>query len=311
MIRLDKIKIIAPITAIRGYENNSCFEETSKDNEIRRYKFSTNRPFLHVIVTPSEFKVSVEFSGKILGERYPELISKDTFTTCLDRINNMGLFNLNAAQILMEGVVGQCDITADIEVIDADKLSHFLLSHIASPKWTVETYGGGIVIRKTVKTTKYQRRLTIYNKEAEMQKQSNLDFLSQLDNSQAVVDYFKNKTRLELNLNSMQAIRDALGIESNSIRSVLQAECNPIRDVVHSSVKLSTDEKEVKSLRDFERCAVLEKYNFDLSLIRANISRFFSNPNSVNKALAVYRNLAQALRPADFGWLDSLRDQVA
>ena len=144
-----------------------------------------------------------------------------------------------------------------------------------------------------------------------MQKQSNLDFLSQLENSQAVVDYFKNRTRLELNLNSMQAIRDALGIESNSIQSVLQAEGNPIREVVHSSVKLSTEEKEVKLLRDFERCAILEKYNFDISLIRANISRFFSNPNSVNKALAVYRKLAQSLRPADFTWLDSILDQAA
>lgn len=311
MIRLDKIKIIAPITAISGYENNPCFEETSKDNEIRRYKFSTNQPSLHVIVTPSDFKVSIEFSGKILGERYPDLINKDNISLCLDRINQMRLFNLDTFQIIKEGVVGQCDITTDIEGIDADKLSHFLLSHIASPKWIIETYGGGIVIRKTVKTSKYQRRLTIYDKEAEMQKQSNLDFLSQLDNSQEVADYFKNRTRLELNLNSMHAIRDTLGIESNSIRSVLQAECNPIRDVIHSSVKLSTDEKEAKSLRDFERCAVLEKYNFDISLIRANISRFFSNPNSVNKALAVYRKLAQALRPADFSWLDSLLDQVA
>lgn len=311
MIRFDKIKIIAPITAISGYENNPCFEETSKDNEIRRYKFSQNQPSLHVIVTPSEFKVSIEFSGKILGERYPDLINKENISLCLDRINEMGLFNLDTAQIIEEGVVGQCDITTDIEGIDADRLSHFLLSHIASPKWAIETYGGGIVIRKTVKTSKYQRRLTIYNKEAEMQKQSNLDFLSQLENSQAVVEYFKNKTRLELNLNSMQAIRDALGIESNSIQSVLHAECNPIRDVVHSSVKLSAEEKEVTLLRDFERCAVLEKYNFDISLIRANISRFFSNPNSVNKALAVYRKLAQALRPADFTWLDNILDQAA
>lgn len=311
MIRLDKIKIIAPITAISGYADNPCFEETSKDNEIQRYKFSSNQPSLHAIVTPSEFKVSIEFSGKILGECYPDLINKENISLCLARINEMGLFNLNTPQIIEEGVVGQCDITKDIEGIDADKLSQFLLSHIASPKWTIETYGGGIVIRKTVKTSKYQRRLTIYNKEAEMQKQSNLDFLSQLENSQRVIDYFKGKTRLELNLNSMRAIRDALGIETCSIRSVLQAECNPIREVVHSSVKLSAEEKEVKSLRDFERCAVLEKYDFDISLIRANISRFFSNPNSVNKALAVYRKLAQALRPADFSWLDSILDQAA
>lgn len=186
-----------------------------------------------------------------------------------------------------------------------------MLAHISAPKWTVETYRGGIVIRKTVKTTKYQRRLTVYDKEAEMQKQSNLDFLCELENSQKVVDYFKNKTRIELNLNSMQAIRDALNIESTSVRSVLNASVNPIRESVLSAVKMSTEEKEVKTLHDFERCAVLEKYDFDIPKIREAISRFYDNRNSVNKTIAVYRALAQSLKPADSDWLYNILDQVA
>lgn len=311
MIRFDKFKIIAPMTAIDGYKDNPCFETTIKGGEILRYKFNYNRPSLHVIVTPSEFKVSMEFSGKILGEKYPNLISAENILECIDRINALGLFTLNTQQIIAEGVVGQCDVTVDLDGIDSERLSNFILAHISAPKWTVETYRGGIVIRKTVKTTKYQRRLTVYNKEAEMQKQSNLDFLCEIENSQEVVDYFKNKTRLELNLNSMQAIRDALNIESTSVQSVLNASANPIREAVLSAVKLSADEKEVKTLRDFERCAVFEKYDFDLPKIREAISRFYDNRNSVNKTIAVYRDLAQTLRPADCGWLYNLLDQAA
>lgn len=311
MNRFDKIKIIAPISAISGYEANPHFEATSKGGEILRYKFNYNRPSLHVIVTPAEFKVSIEFSGKILGEKYPHLISAETISECIDRINSLGLFSLNPQRIIDEGVVGQCDVTVDIDNIDSERLSHFILSHISSPKWTVETYRGGIVIRKTVKTSKYQRRLTVYNKEAEMQKQSNLDFLCELENSQEVVDYFKDKTRLELNLNSMQAIRDALNIESPSVQSVLNASNNPIREAIVSAVKMSTEAKEVKTLRDFERCAVLEKFGYDIPKIREAISRFYDNRNSVNKTIAVYRDLAQTLRPADYGWLYNLLDQAA
>lgn len=64
MIRFDKFKIIAPMSAIDGYKDNPCFETTIKGGEILRYKFNYNRPSLHVIITPPEFKVSIEFSGK-------------------------------------------------------------------------------------------------------------------------------------------------------------------------------------------------------------------------------------------------------
>lgn len=109
----------------------------------------------------------------------------------------------------------------------------------------------------------------------------------------------------------MQAIRDALNIESPSVQSVLNASNNPIREAIVSAVKMSTEEKEVKTLRDFERCAVLEKFGYDIPKIREAISRFYDNRNSVNKTIAVYRDLAQTLRPADYGWLYNLLDQAA
>lgn len=311
MIRFDKFKIIAPMNAIDGYKDNPCFETTIKGDEILRYKFNYNRPSLHVIVSPSEFKVSVEFSGKILGENYPHLINIDTITECIARINALGLFRLDPNLIIDEGIVGQCDVTCDLDGIETDKLVEVLRNHLSSPKWIIETYGGGIVIRKTVKTTKYQRRLSVYNKEAEMQKQSNLDFLGELENRKEIVDYFEGKTRLELNLNSMQAIRDALGIESNSVRSVLTATSNPIRETFLASIKLSDTEKEVKTLKDFERSIVLEQFDYDLNIIRDRISKFFKNRNGVNKVIAVYRELAQTIQPTDYSWLYGILDQAA
>ncbi|MCM1220918.1 MAG: hypothetical protein NC548_41175 [Lachnospiraceae bacterium] len=283
-----------------------------KGGEIIRYKYKHSCPSLYIIVTPSESKVSIEFSGKILGDKYPNLINKETISECIDRINTLGTFSLDKHQVIDEGIVGQCDVTVDIDGLDVDRFTQFIHTHLSTKKWAVGTYyGGGITIHKTVSTSRYQRRLTVYNKEAEMQKQSNLDFLSQIENNQAVTDYFKGKTRFEFNIKSMEAIRDELNIESNSVRCVLNATSNPIRKAVLSAIKLAAEEKQVKTLRDFERCAVLEKYDFDISKIREAISPFYDNRNSVNKTIAVYRDLAQGLRPVDYDWLYNILNQVA
>lgn len=70
MIKFDKLKIVAPISAIEGYKDNPLLETTIQGGEVIRYKFNHNHPLLHVIATPKEDNVSIEFTGKILGEHY-------------------------------------------------------------------------------------------------------------------------------------------------------------------------------------------------------------------------------------------------
>lgn len=311
MIRLDKIKFVVPATAVDGYIDNPCVEATTKDGEAIRYKFSSSHPLLHIIVTPKEYKASIEFSGKILGERYPELINRDTFQECIDRINRIGVLHLDPDPIIEGGEVIQCDVTADIELSDYSNLKTFILQYLNSPKWAVRQYSGGIGIEKNVKTSKYRRRLTIYDKEAEMKLKQNSDFVAMLENRDEVEAYFQNKTRLELNLTSMQAIRDTLNVSSTSITKVLEATSNPIRDIFNEAVCLPSDEKQVTNMRDFERMIVLQHFNFDIPKIKESIRGFYKDGNGLNKVIKVYRELAQTLRPADYGWLDALLEQAA
>lgn len=311
MVRFDKIKFIAPIEAIDCYEQNPIFEKTTKNGYVIRYKFSHDQLNLHIIVTPQENKFSMEFTGKILQEHYPLLINKNTIKECIERIINMGVCKLNIDKILELAEVCQCDITSDINFSDESKFRTVVSSYLNSPKWVVKKYSGGFSIEKTVKTAKYRRRLAIYNKEIEMRKKANLDFLSNIDDQKEVIEYFQGKTRLELNLTSMKAIRDSLHIENTKLMTVLNSTANPIREVFMDSVRLPKEEKVVTSLRDYERLIVLGYFNNDLSILRERICPFFKRSTSANKVISEYRKLIDSEQIRDFTWIYEILNQVA
>ena len=310
MTRFDKMKLLAPIEAIDGYQQNPVFEKTTKNGEVIRYKFSHEQLDLHIIVTPKESKFSMEFTGKLLRENYPLLITRDTINECLERIIDMGICRLEIDKILDMAEVCQCDITRDIDFCDDSKLRAVVSSYINSSKWIVKKFAGGFTIEKTVKTPKYRRRLSIYNKEAEMRKKANQYFLSHLKNQDEVIKYFHGKTRLELNLTSMKAIRDCLHIGDTKLMTVLNSVSNPIRDVFLDSVKLPPEEKVVTSLRDFERIIVLQHFGNDLSILREKILPFYKRSTSANKVISEYRKLIDAEQSRDFIWVYELLTQI-
>ena len=56
---------------------------------------------------------------------------------------------------------------------------------------------------------------------------------------QSKLDYFKNKVRFEMKLNSKQAIRSTLNIEDTSISEILNSDKKPIYDL---SMKLRVNQ---------------------------------------------------------------------
>lgn len=311
MIKFDKLKIVAPISAIEGYKDNPLLETTIQGGEVIRYKFNHNHPLLHVIATPKENNVSIEFTGKILGEHYPSLINKETIRECFDRIGNIVPFSLNSDYILQSGAVIHCDVTCDLGFSNLNQLREVIYSHLNSPKWAVQQYHGGIVVAKTVKTSKYKRRLSIYDKGAEMRLKNNTDYIAQLENSDEIESYFQDKIRFELNLTSKQAIRDALNVVNNDIMTVLQSTVNPIRSAVFEAINIPTEERQVNSLRDFERLIVLEHFNFELPKLKDSIRKFYKDANGLNKTIKSYRELSLLHPNADYSWLERLLDQAA
>ena len=311
MIKFDKIKIIAPISAIEGYEGNDLFQTTTQGDEVIRYKLSYNHPTLHVIITPKEYKVSIEFTGKILGEHYPQLINKESIRECFDRINSMGFFHLDTNTILRQAEVIQCDVTCDLTFPNLNRLRDVINTHLNTPKWAIQQYSGGIVIAKTVKTSKYKRRLSIYDKGAEMRLKDNTDYIALLKNSEEIENYFHDKIRFELNLTSKQAIRDALSVISTDVMTVLNSPANPIREAILEAIHIPTEERQVSTLRDFERLIVLEYFNFELPKLKNSIRKFYKDSNGLNKTIKAYRELTLNHTNTDYSWLNALLDQAA
>ena len=64
----------------------------------------------------------------------------------------------------------------------------------------------GITFTKDVKSKDCTETITLYNKEKEIYTSHNKDFLNSLSQPQAVMDYFKGKTRFEITLDTPKKI---------------------------------------------------------------------------------------------------------
>lgn len=80
-----------------------------KNKENGRYfhsKYSPDIPYNVYIATNNQHQtLEIEFSSKILRERYPELISRDTIRQCLENLNSLGICTIDVDGILHHGWV--------------------------------------------------------------------------------------------------------------------------------------------------------------------------------------------------------------
>lgn len=102
MVKLDKLTLSVPCNLIEDYR--------------RAYNSKNTRlPYHLIIAYCNGFRnYIIEFSAKILGDRYPELINSDNVRDCLNKINELGVCNLNVEGILREAKVIGADFTKDI-----------------------------------------------------------------------------------------------------------------------------------------------------------------------------------------------------
>ena len=180
------------------------FKVEIKNSEVVSYSYTQTTPFLLYIEKDIEEQEAVfEFTGKILLDDYPKLISKDTFKKCLEHIGQMGICDIDLDCIINQGEVCKIDITKDIPLDDCPYISEYLRTHLTNnKKYLSRSEAGNLIIEKNVKTKGCKRRLTIYDKQKEINKACNQDLLLALNDSNKVLDYFQGKSRFELNLNS-------------------------------------------------------------------------------------------------------------
>ena len=141
-------------------------------------------------------------------------------------------------------------------------------------------------------TPRNKRRLSIYNKEEEMRKATNKDYISWAGNE--VQDSFRGITRLELSLTTCAAIRSVLMIEDTSLETVLNADANPIADLLDSALRKDTCfTSTITTLSQFDKQTTLAYYNWDIEAIEKNARIIYKDRYHRNK-LEPYQRLIDA-----------------
>ena len=309
MLKFDKIKFVTNIEDIEILDERQ-FNLTYKDNQISAMKFYQEIPYLLNIKIDFEASEAViEFTGKILKSDYKKLISIETIRQCFDNINEMGFCYINIDAILKHAQVVKCDVTKDITGIDTPQLTSYIRGNLSNYQnyQCRKLRNGNLTIEKNVTTKKTMKRITIYDKGKEMNRASNIRFSQDYE----ITDNFDGVCRLEMNLNSKQQIRTALGISDTNIMTVLSAKANPILDFMQELVSVPQTNIQVSDKKTYLAMLVLKDNDYDLAKVEAKMREFHPRGTSISKIMETYRSiLAQKSDPQPFNDYQTLMEKL-
>lgn len=310
MIRFDKMKLITSIDYISDI-NVSVFLTSVKNDEVLSYKYQQDKPYsLLILVDYSHNELVLEFTGKILLDKYSQLINSETIKDCLSNINKLNICRLNVEAILHDAEVVKCDVTKDIAT-DINVINSTIRQNLINyRKWTVKPYNSGIVLENTVSTPKYKKRLAIYDKCKELEKVNNVNFINGLSTKNEILSYFKGKVRFELNINTKQQIRQFLNIPNNNIQNVLNTTANPILTVIDEAVKYEPQQQKAQTLRNYEHELLLKDCDYDLVKVEAKVRTLLSSTTSITNKMKLYKALYKRLQENQNNAID-IRSLVA
>ena len=309
VIKLDKLKIVVNEKYITNI-NEDVFTTIIKNGQIVEYRYEQQYPYLLYIEKDIiEHELVIEFTGKILQEQYPLLISKDTIRQCLESVNKLAICHINVPEILLNSVVVKADVSHDICCGSYQQLISTLKTSVKNHnKYLSRVIHGTFVIEKNVVSRSRKVRMTIYDKAAEMQLKANQEYLDRLSNRNEVAEYFKDKVRFELNLNSMEQIRKHLNIHDTMLYNVLHAEANPIVEFIDKAFVLEDPAPIDMKLRDIERLALLESVDRDVTKLEMIVRKHSSPKSHISQLMQPYRNLLKSIEQKGENYLLSIRN---
>lgn len=100
MITIDKVKLVATLDCLEEFDP-ARFSAIKEGGRTKTMKFKVTEPFsLSIEIHQDVKELVVEFTGKILGKDYPQLISRDTIMMCFERLNELGVCKVDPAKMM-------------------------------------------------------------------------------------------------------------------------------------------------------------------------------------------------------------------
>lgn len=279
------MKIVADISSIEIHDQ-SRFEVITKKGVVTALKFYQELPYLLMIkVDYQNREVVIEFSGKVLGRDYPELISIRTIGKCFENINTLGFCSLDV-EAMMDADVVKCDVTKDVKIQDVSGLTQYIRNHISNYQQFLcrKLRNGNLTVEKNVVSRKTKKRMTIYDKEKEMHRAENEAFVE----ANGLEGSFDGMCRFEINLDSKEQIRQALHVHNTKLMTVLSADANPIADFLDNVVQPES-EVSMPDKKTYMMTLVLKDCDYDLERVEAKMRSFIhSKGTSIKNVMKPY-----------------------
>jgi hypothetical protein len=209
---------------------------------------------------------------------------------------------------IMSAEVLKCDLTIDTEVYDISALTRYIKNslsnydaYVSKPK-----RNGNLELEKNVDTAKCKKRLTIYDKEKEMNMARNKKFLDKYFDG---INPFANMCRFELNLYTMEAIRKALNIAKSTVWQVLLSARtqNPIRDFLLDALDENKTERMIPNLKAYMYDLILDDNENDIEKVYHTIKGLVAKGTKVNRTIAPIR---KRLETRDYAMVLFSKDKV-
>ena len=285
------MKLICPLDIVENV-NERVFQTIVRDGLLTSYKYHQDTPIYLLIRKDFIHNESViEFTGKILSDRYPELINRDNIRYCIEQINRLGICEIDTERLIQTAKVAKCDVTKDVTSTEIKEIITQTKQNLTNyDKWEVEKYPNGICLRNKVTTDRYKKRICIYDKGKELKQQTNSSFLLSLHQSQTLLDYFQDKVRFELNIGTMVQVKRLLKIGDNSLIEVLNSTANPLLSVIDEALKKYTDSRQHTDFKDYVNSLILADNHNDLAELEAKIRALTPKGTVIKRKMQPYRD---------------------
>lgn len=297
-IKCDTIKIRCNYKYLKEMKIPFNITYNSKNIEQGRYfnsKHYSSIPYnLYIATNNYHQSLEIEFSSKVLKERYPELINRDTIRQCLSNINNLDICTLDVDGIINHGWVIGADITADVDLMLTDRVLNALNQNVGNYSRFQWTHYDGKGITFTKNTIYDKEEIKVYNKYKELLSHSR-KFIDSLENRNDIMDYFYGKTRFEITLKGEKQIRERLGV-GTGIKDFFNAIDSAVREqfdrVFNASIPI-LDTTQCNGYEEWAMAHLLDSYNGDLRQIEQSLRQesVYNSRNGLSERMKKFQSV--------------------
>lgn len=297
-IKCDTIKIRCNYKYLKEMKIPFNITYNSKNIEQGRYfnsKHYSSIPYnLYIATNNYHQSLEIEFSSKVLKERYPELINRDTIRQCLSNINNLDICTFDVDGIINHGWVIGADITADVDLMLTDSVLNALNQNVGNYRRFQWTHYDGKGITFTKNTIYDKEEIKVYNKYKELLSHSR-KFIDSLENRNDIMDYFYGKTRFEITLKGEKQIRERLGV-GTGIKDFFNAIDSAVREqfdrVFNASIPI-LDTTQCNGYEEWAMAHLLDSYNGDLRQIEQSLRQesVYNSRNGLSERMKKFQSV--------------------